>query len=108
VRLQVALVDRLVQELSVSTRLVGVTDELLASLDRDRELLPHVHERFLRLNAEEPYRLKLTHVRQRLLATAERLERRSPTARAWTTSARPSTSRSSSCCSAPWPPAVAS
>ncbi|HWH28178.1 MAG TPA: phosphoenolpyruvate carboxylase [Mycobacteriales bacterium] len=72
-RLQIALVDQLVVELSVSTRHAGVSSALLESLDRDRELMPHVHERYVRLNAEEPYRLKLTYVRHRLVATQERL-----------------------------------
>ena len=39
---------------------------LQASLARDLELLPEVEPRFLRLNAEEPYRLKLTCIQQKL------------------------------------------
>jgi phosphoenolpyruvate carboxylase len=77
-RLQVGLVDRLVGELSVSTRLAAVSDELQESLDRDRELLPEVHDRYVRLNGEEPYRLKLTYVRARLQATQHRLARGEP------------------------------
>ncbi|MFP5219332.1 MAG: phosphoenolpyruvate carboxylase [Actinomycetes bacterium] len=71
--LQIDLVDQLISELSISTRLAAVSRELVESLERDRELLPHVHDRFVRLNAEEPYRLKLSYVRHRLVATQDRL-----------------------------------
>jgi phosphoenolpyruvate carboxylase len=72
-RLQLELVERLTSELSVSTRLAGVSAALRESLERDRELLPHVHDRWVRLNAEEPYRFKLSYVRERLLGTQRRL-----------------------------------
>ena len=71
-----ALVDELIQDLSPSTLLVRVSDELPASLARDLELLPEVDPRWRRLNAEEPYRLKLTVVRQRLLNTRRRIAAR--------------------------------
>ncbi len=62
----VAAVDRLVSELSVSSRIVGQTDEIAAFLQREQGALPEVHARYLRLNAEEPYRLALSYMRQRL------------------------------------------
>jgi phosphoenolpyruvate carboxylase len=67
------LVDGLRAELSASVRVLGADDELQASLDRDAEQLPELDRRYLRLNAEEPWRLKLTYVRQRLLNTLDRL-----------------------------------
>ncbi|WP_308257921.1 phosphoenolpyruvate carboxylase [Pseudonocardia lacus] len=76
IRIQEDLVEELVGELSLSTRVVGVSEELRASLARDRRALPEVHDRFVRLNAHEPYRLKLSYVRARLANTRTRLRER--------------------------------
>ncbi len=70
------LVDALISELSISTRVIGVSEELRGSLARDRRVLPDVHDRFIRLNAHEPYRLKLSYVRERLTNTRTRLQSR--------------------------------
>jgi phosphoenolpyruvate carboxylase len=72
-RVLTAALDDLILELSASTRVVGVSAALTEALVADREALPEVHERYIRLNAQEPYRLKLTYMRARLLATRERL-----------------------------------
>jgi phosphoenolpyruvate carboxylase len=69
----IAVVDVLRRDLSSSVLIAGATEELKASLARDLELLPEVEPRFLRLNAEEPYRLKLTCIQQKLVNTRERL-----------------------------------
>ena len=71
-RIQSELLEDLVQELSVSTRLVGVSEDLRRSLARDRRALPEVYDRFVRLNAEEPYRLKCSYVHARLENTRRR------------------------------------
>ena len=73
-----ALVDGLRRDLSSSVRIAGVTDELGESLARDLELLPNVEPRFRRLNAEEPYRLKLTCMRAKLVNTRRRLQEDRP------------------------------
>ncbi|KWW99104.1 Phosphoenolpyruvate carboxylase [Carbonactinospora thermoautotrophica] len=73
IRDAVAAVDRLRETLSSSLRLTRVEPELLESLDRDLENLPELEPRYKRLNAEEPYRLKATCIRQKLLNTRERL-----------------------------------
>jgi phosphoenolpyruvate carboxylase len=70
----IAVVDVLRRDLSSSVSIAGATPELQASLARDLELLPEVEPRFLRLNAEEPYRLKLTCIQQKLVNTRRRLE----------------------------------
>ena len=69
----IAVVDVLRRDLSSSVRIAGATPELRESLARDLELLPEVEPRFLRLNAEEPYRLKLTCIQQKLVNTRRRL-----------------------------------
>ena len=73
VRDAIRVVDVLRRDLSSSVRIAGATPELQASLVRDLELLPEVEPRFLRLNAEEPYRLKLTCIQQKLVNTRRRL-----------------------------------
>ncbi len=66
-------VEDALTEMSSSSRVVTASDELLASLRADAEALPITHSRIARLNAEEPYRLKLSFVRVRLQRTRERL-----------------------------------
>jgi phosphoenolpyruvate carboxylase len=72
------VVDELRRDLSSSVRISGATAELEASLAADLERLPELDPRYRRLNAEEPYRLKLTCVRQKLLNTRTRLLERRP------------------------------
>ncbi|HEV7759221.1 MAG TPA: phosphoenolpyruvate carboxylase, partial [Acidimicrobiales bacterium] len=67
------ILDDLIQELSVSEAVVPVTAELAASLAADLDALPEVEDRFRRINAEEPYRLKLTCIRAKLARTRRRL-----------------------------------
>jgi len=74
----IAMVNVLRRDLSSSERIAGATPELRQSLARDLELLPEVEPRFLRLNAEEPYRLKLTCVQEKLVNTRRRLAAGSP------------------------------
>ena len=68
-----AVIDELRADLSSSVRITGVTAQLEASLAADIERLPELDQRYRRLNAEEPYRLKLTCVRQKLLNTRARM-----------------------------------
>jgi phosphoenolpyruvate carboxylase len=72
VRVLLNAVDALIDDLSISTRAVGVSDELVQSLEHDRGLLPTVFDRWGRLDADEPYRLKCSYVRERLAATGRR------------------------------------
>jgi phosphoenolpyruvate carboxylase len=65
----VSAVDELITVLSNSTQIVGVSTELARSLAEDQTTLPDVYDRFIRLNADEPYRLKCSYVRQRLINT---------------------------------------
>ena len=63
----------LVEELSVSSRIGGASEELLTTLAADLERLPEVDPRFRRINAEEPYRLKISCIRAKLARTRARL-----------------------------------
>ncbi len=74
----IAAMDDLVLDLSPSTRVVGVSPELQASLDADRQNLPGAYAAFIGLNAEEPYRLKLSYIRVRLSRTRDRLDNGTP------------------------------
>jgi phosphoenolpyruvate carboxylase len=72
-RVLIAATDELIVELSASTRVVPVSAELQASLDADSRSLPGAYAAFIRLNSEEPYRLKLSYMRVRLARTRDRL-----------------------------------
>ncbi|WP_299517762.1 phosphoenolpyruvate carboxylase [uncultured Serinicoccus sp.] len=74
VKVALALVDLLISQLSSSTVVVDVEDELTASVREDLAHLPGLDKRVLELNAQEPYRLKLTCVRAKLLNTRRRFE----------------------------------
>ncbi len=66
-------IDRLLEDLSISERIAGASEKLRASVNTDLTYLPDLDPRFLRINAEEPVRLKLTIIRMRLRLTRERL-----------------------------------
>lgn len=68
-------IDSLISELSVSERVVVVSDEIRSSVDADLAALPEIEARYLRVNAEEPYRLKLRCVKAKLANTRTRLAR---------------------------------
>jgi len=78
IRVALEALDKFRQAISISTRISGVTEELLASLALDLTNLPEVEPRYRRLNAEEPYRLKATCIRHRLLLTRDRHARNLP------------------------------
>ena len=72
IRTMLGSLDQLRQALSVSSRIAGASDELKASVERDLALLPEIEDRFRRQNVEEPYRLKATAIRHRLILTQRR------------------------------------
>ncbi len=78
IRTTLAAMNRLRQMLSVSTRIAGATPELSASVDNDLKNIPEFEGRFLRLNVQEPYRLKATAIAHRLAFTRERHAVRGP------------------------------
>lgn len=78
IRVTIAAMDELRQMLSVSTRIVGATPELTASIEKDLQHIPEFEDRFLRLNVEEPYRLKATAIVHRLAFTRMRHAAKGP------------------------------
>lgn len=77
IRTLMTLFTRLIDEVSVSQRLKTVSPELRVSLERDLSNITTLDPRFRRLNAEEPYRLKLTCMQAKLEATSRRMRHRS-------------------------------
>lgn len=73
VRISIALIDELISTLSNSTALFGADQELLDSIDVDLKNLPGLDKRILELNAQEPYRLKLTCIKAKLINTGRRI-----------------------------------
>ncbi len=73
IRNLIGLIEQLASDLSTSSRICHVSGDLLSSLEQDRRSMPGVFERFGDLNAEEPYRLKLACIHQRLVNTRERM-----------------------------------
>ncbi len=65
-------IEQLSALLSVSERVAAVSGELAASLEADLAALYDLDQRFRRLNAEEPYRLKLTCIHAKLQNTRAR------------------------------------
>jgi phosphoenolpyruvate carboxylase len=72
IRTTIAAMDELRQMLSVSTRIIGATPALSASVEEDLKHIPEFEPRFRRLNVQEPYRLKATAIVHRLVMTRER------------------------------------
>ncbi len=73
IRSVIGVLDELRTDLSCSELIVGPDEQLTASIDADIDALPSLDARYRRLNAEEPWRLKVTCMREKLLATLEQL-----------------------------------
>lgn len=74
VRLAIRFIDDLISALSSSTAIVPVEEELMESIRVDLGNLPRLDRRVLELNAHEPYRLKLTCIKAKLMNTAVRVQ----------------------------------
>ncbi|MPZ53028.1 MAG: phosphoenolpyruvate carboxylase [Acidimicrobiia bacterium] len=73
IRAHMDAVAKVAEELSTSSRIVDISDAMAAELSSERALLPGVWQEFHRLNSEEPYRLRLAYIHQRLRNTRERI-----------------------------------
>ncbi|MEX1363389.1 MAG: phosphoenolpyruvate carboxylase, partial [Nannocystaceae bacterium] len=75
-RYYVREVDELMERLSLSQTLTPASSALWASLDADREQLPQVHAAKGRWHDDEPLRLKLAYMAERLRRTCRRFDAR--------------------------------
>ncbi|MGN8131955.1 phosphoenolpyruvate carboxylase [Paenarthrobacter sp. 22069] len=73
IRISIGMIDELISILSNSTSLAGADEALLTSIDEDLKKLPGLDKRVLELNAQEPYRLKLTCIKAKLINTGKRV-----------------------------------
>jgi phosphoenolpyruvate carboxylase len=73
IRILLGMLDGLLEELSISVDLAGVSTELRSSVDADLAALPEVGPLLGRMNALEPYRMKITCIRAKLANTRDRL-----------------------------------
>ncbi|MBM9468622.1 phosphoenolpyruvate carboxylase [Nakamurella leprariae] len=69
----VRAIDEAIRMLSSSVDIVAVSPALLASVEQDLARLPRLDPRVKELNRAEPYRLKLTCVKAKLINTAARV-----------------------------------
>ena len=74
----VTVMEDLLRDLSTSSRVLPPSEALSQSLRADLAVLHEVGERYTRLNAEEPYRLKVTCIRRKLINTRDRVRERRP------------------------------
>ncbi len=65
-------IDRLREVLSLSLHWSDVRQELLDSLEQDQQQMPGIYDELAIRYRQEPYRLKLAYIAQRLKNTAER------------------------------------
>ncbi len=77
-RIASSLLDELIDALSASTLVVDASPELLESLATDLGALPELGDRVRRLNAQEPYRLKLSCMKMKIGNTRRRIQAGGP------------------------------
>ena len=72
------LISRTIADLSISTRIIGDEDAINEFVADGIEHVEGLSQRYVRVNAQEPWRLALTVLRQKLTNTQERIVSGSP------------------------------
>ena len=70
----IPLLSRTIEDLSISRKIAGENEEIQKFVKESVAKVAGLQERYLRVNAEEPWRLALTAIRQKLGNTKNRLE----------------------------------
>ena len=70
----IPLLSRTIEDLSISERIAGENQEIKTFAKESVAKVAGLQERYLRVNAQEPWRLALTAIRQKLGNTKNRLE----------------------------------
>lgn len=70
----IPLLSRTIEDLSISQKIAGENKRIQEFVAKSIKEVAGLHSRYLRVNAEEPWRLALTAVRQKLFNTKDRLD----------------------------------
>ena len=70
----IPLLSRTIEDLSISQRIAGPNAAIEKFVTESIKSIAGLQERYLRVNAQEPWRLALTAIRQKLFNTKERLD----------------------------------
>lgn len=70
----IPLLSRTIEDLSISARITGPNKEIEEFVQASISKVAGIQERYLRVNAKEPWRLALTAIRQKLFNTKDRLD----------------------------------
>ena len=70
----IPLLSRTIEDLSISQKIAGENKQIQEFVAKSIKEVAGLHARYLRVNAEEPWRLALTAVRQKLFNTKDRLD----------------------------------
>lgn len=73
----IPLLSRTIEDLSISQKIAGQDQKIQDFVQKSISEVSGLHERYLRVNAQEPWRLALTAVRQKLFNTKDRLDNKS-------------------------------
>jgi phosphoenolpyruvate carboxylase len=74
----IPLISRAIADLSISSRIVGDEESINDFVSTGTTSVADLNQRYVRMNAQEPWRLSLTIVRQKLINTKDRISTDAP------------------------------